>query len=338
MLFKSNSGITVSKESRIKLKQIQSVNSNRLLNMKKIAFLINGKIRNIHAVISKIESAFSTNYTIAFFTSKYSGHTIELSAKAAEQGYNYIICLGGDGSLNEVVNGLMLAKNRNKNLDFKIGILPFGTGNDFIKTLKAPHTISGIKKLIDEDSYKEIDLGIVQFKDHTGSDSSRYFINITDIGIGGIVVQKLGKYSKILGANLTYLIAIVNTLLSYRNQPIKAVADEFTFEGKVKNFVVANGKYFGSGIGIAPDAELDDGNFAIVILAEISLMDFMKFSFILKKCKKIDHPQIIYKKAKVITVDSLSSPQPIDMDGEFIGYSPMQIKVQAKALTFLCPL
>ena len=306
--------------------------------MKKIAFIIHGKVRKKQEMILEIESTFSDNYKIAFFFSEYSGHAIELSAKAAQEGFNYIICIGGDGSLNEVVNGVMQAKNRNKELNIKVGILPFGTGNDFIKTIKSPHTFSGIKNLIDNDSFKKIDLGIVQFKNRAGSDSCRYFINITDIGIGGVVVQNLGKYSKALGGNITYMMAIVNTLLSYRNQPIRAVADEFTFEGKVKNFVVANGKYFGSGIGIAPDAEVDNGKFSIVILAEASLIEFLNFSVTFKKCVKIDHPQIIYKSAKEITVDSLSTPQPIDMDGEFIGYSPMKIKILPGVLSFLCPL
>lgn len=304
--------------------------------MKKIAFIVHGKTRNIQQVINDLKSTFSGNYEITFLKSEHSGHAIELAENAAEGGFNYIICIGGDGSLNEVVNGVMQAKNKNKELIVKVGILPFGTGNDFIKTIKSSATFSGLKKQIDEDSFKEIDLGIVQFKNHTGQDSSRYFINITDIGIGGVVVQKLCNYTKALGANFTYLMAITSTLLSYRNQPIKAVADEFTFEGKVKNFVVANGKFFGSGIGIAPDAELDNGKFSIVILNEVTLFDFLRFSTTFKKCRKIDHPQIIYKTAKEIEIDSLSIPQPIDMDGEFIGYSPLKIKIIPRTLSFLC--
>lgn len=304
--------------------------------MKKIAFIVHGKTRNIQQVISDLKSTFSGNNEITFLKSEHSGHAIELAENATEDGFNYIICIGGDGSLNEVVNGVMQAKNKNKELIVKVGILPFGTGNDFIKTIKSSATFTGLKKQIDEDSFKEIDLGIVQFKNHTGQDSSRYFINITDIGIGGVVVQKLCNYTKALGANFTYLMAITSTLLSYRNQPIKAIADEFTFEGKVKNFVVANGKFFGSGIGIAPDAELDNGKFSIVILNEVTLFDFLRFSTTFKKCRKIDHPQIIYKTAKEIEIDSLSIPQPIDMDGEFIGYSPLKIKIIPRTLSFLC--
>ncbi|HSY77791.1 MAG TPA: diacylglycerol kinase family protein [Bacteroidia bacterium] len=304
--------------------------------MKKIAFIIHGKIRRKQNIISELESTFQGNYKLSFLISEYSGHAIDLSFKAAQEGFNYIICLGGDGSLNEVVNGVMQAKEQNKELIIKVGVLPYGTGNDFIKTTKSPQSFSGMKKLIDENLSKEIDLGLVQFKNKAGLHDSRYFINIADVGIGGIVVQNIGSYSKALGANITYLAAIFNTLLSYRNQPVKAIANGFTFEGKIKNFVVANGKYFGSGIGIAPDAEIDNGKFAIVILGEVSLIQFLKLSFTFKKCRKIIHPQIIYKTAEEITIDSMSSPQPIDMDGEFIGYTPMSIRIQPGTLTFLC--
>jgi len=304
--------------------------------MKRIAFIIHGKIRKKQDIIRKLELTFQGNYKPVFFISEYSGHAIELSFNAASEGFNYIISLGGDGTLNEVVNGIMQARNLNKDLNIMVGVLPFGTGNDFIKTSKSPHSFSGIKKLIDKNLSKEIDLGLVQFKDKKGLDSKRYFINIADVGIGGLVVQKIGNYSKALGANITYLAAIFNTLLFYRNQPVKAIADGFVFEGRVKNFVVANGKYFGSGIGIAPDAEIDNGKFSMVILGEVSLIQFLKLSITFKKCKKVIHPQIIYKSAEEIAIDSMASPQPIDMDGEFIGYTPMNIKIQPGALTFLC--
>ncbi|HXP48802.1 MAG TPA: diacylglycerol kinase family protein [Bacteroidia bacterium] len=304
--------------------------------MKKIAFIIHGKIRKKQKVIAELESTFHGNYKPSFFISEYSGHAIELSYKAAEEGYNYIICLGGDGSLNEVVNGVMQARNLNKEIMVKVGVLPFGTGNDFVKTIQSPHSFSGIKKLIDENSSKEIDLGLIQFKDKTRADRSRYFINITDIGLGAVVVQKIRSYTKVLGPNLAYMTLVIKTLLSYRNQLVNAKTEEFVYEGKVKNFVIANGKYFGSGMGIAPDAEINDGKFAIVILADVTLFHFLKFSATLKKCKKVIHPQVMYKTAEEITIDSMSGPQPIDMDGEFIGYTPMNIKIQPRIITFLC--
>jgi len=304
--------------------------------MKKIAFILNGKNKKKEKIIKELNTVFKGDYQLAFPASEYPGHATTLAAKAADEGYSYIISIGGDGSLNEVVNGIMQAKNKDNQLNVKVGVLPYGTGNDFIKTIKSPETFEGLKTLIDTDSSKPIDLGLVNFIDHSGKESSRYFINITDIGIGGEAVQKLGKYTKALGSDINYFLAIFDTFLSYRNQPLRAVAEEFTFEGKVKNFVVANGKYYGSGLGVAPDAEVDDGKFAIVILAEATLFEFMKFSVLFRKCERLTHPQIIYYSTKEVKIDSLSTPQLIDMDGEFIGSSPLTLKVIPKTLSFIC--
>lgn len=306
--------------------------------MKKIAFILHGKIKSRQKLMNEVYSVFNGSYEVSFLTTEHAGHSIELSAKAAEEGFDYIICVGGDGSLNEVANGIMQAKNRNASLDVKMGVLPHGTGNDFVKTVKSPHDCAGLKKLVDEDSCKEIDLGFVDFINPQGLESNRYFINITDIGMGGVVAEKLSRFSKALGPAITYQMAIISTLVSYRNQPVEAVADEFTFEGKVMNLIIANGKYFGSGMGVAPDAEVDDAKFSVVIVAEISLLDYVKNLGEIKKCKQIEHPQVMYKHAKEISVFSLAAPQPIDMDGEFIGYSPMKVKVVPRALKFLCPL
>ncbi len=306
--------------------------------MKKIAFILHGRIKNRQKLMNEVYSVFKDNYEIAFFTTEHEGHSIQLSAKAAEKGFNYVICVGGDGSLNEVANGIMQAQNHHASVDVRVGVLPYGTGNDFVKTVKSPPNCIGLKKLIDENLCKEIDLGFVQFINPQGVESSRYFINITDIGMGGVVAEKISKSSKFLGPAITYQIGIISTLISYRNQPIKAIADEFTFEGKVMNLIIANGKYFGSGMGVAPDAEVDDAKFSIVIVAEISLLDYIQNLGEIKKCKQITHPKVMYKHAKNISVDSLSAPQPIDMDGEFIGYTPMKVSVVTKALKFLCPV
>ena len=306
--------------------------------MKKIAFILHGKITGKQQLMNEVYSVFNGDYDISFFTTEHPGHSVELSAKATEQGFDYIICVGGDGSLNEVANGVMQAKNKSVGLDVKVGVLPHGTGNDFIKTVKSPQDCAGLKKLIDLDSFKEIDLGLVRFNNPQGVASSRYFINITDVGMGGVVAEKLSRFSKALGPSMTYQMAILSTLVSYRHQPIKVVADGFNFEGKVMNMIVANGKYFGSGMGVAPDAEVDDAKFSLVMVGEISLIDYIRHIGTIKKCKKIEHPQVNYKSATEITIDSLTAPQAIDMDGEFIGYSPMHLKVVPKAIKFICPL
>ena len=166
---------------------------------------------------------------------------------------------------------------------------------------------------------------------------SGYFINITDLGIGGVISRKLAGSRKLLGATLTYQAVIISTaFIGYKHQLIKAKADKFEYAGKIMNFIVANGKYFGSGLGIAPDAKPDDGLFSIVIVGDVSLWDYLMNLSTIRKCLKVKHPKLQYFDAEEICIKS-ESLLPIDMDGEFIGYSPLKINIIHNVLTFIAP-
>ena len=311
-------------------------NSKRV--MKKVAFIFHGKVKGRDKLFAEIKNIFGAGYILEQLVTERANHGLELSYQAAKNGATHIICVGGDGSLNEVANGIMKAKAElpvSGQSDIYIGLLPKGTGNDFAKTIKVNFDITALKEFIDKDSYCEIDLGLTEYTNHENARATRYFINITDVGIGGSISQRLVNSSKILGPTLTYQKAIITELLLYKNQPLKVKADSFNHEGKVMNFIVANGKYFGAGLGIAPDAEPADGLFAIVILGGISIFDYLKNLGSVRKCKKIEHPEVQYLSASEVYIESSAGPLPIDMDGEFIGYSPMRVTIVPKALKFL---
>lgn len=305
--------------------------------MKKIAFIVHGKIKKREKILAQIKEVFIGNYSVSFFITEQPGQTVPLTCNAIQKGNTYIICIGGDGSLNEVANGIMKAISDNiisNGNEIYLGILPAGTGNDFVKTTGISFNLHELKKYIDANSCLAVDLGLVHFKSKTNEDTSRYFINITDVGMGGMVAEKLSKASKWLGATFTYQKAILTTLFSYKNQWIKVKADSFSFEGKMMNFIIANGKYFGSGLGIAPQAQPDDGKFSIIILGEVSLLDYVQKLGDIKKCQIIQHPNIAYHTAQQIDIETPRLP--IDMDGEFIGYSPMKISITTRAIKLLC--
>ena len=199
--------------------------------MKKIAFILHGKIKHRHSLISRIENVFSGSFELSFSTTTYPKHSEELALTAVINGATHIICVGGDGSLNEVVNGVMSAKRNSAGTgvsydSLRVGLLPSGTGNDFSKTMKVVNDIGRLRQLIEDDSCRSIDLGLAEFIDPKGQKASQYFINITDVGMGGVVVEKIAKSSKFLGANLTYQKSIIGTLLTYKNRPVKAVIDD----------------------------------------------------------------------------------------------------------------
>lgn len=308
--------------------------------MPKIAFFINPAIRNFKKIEIEIQHSF-LKYDYKFFISEYSGHFLNLPQKAVNEGFTHFIAVGGDGTLNEIVNGIVSAFKTEESYDWekiksiKIGILPSGSGNDFVKNL-GYKTITELQNLIDKDTSGLVDIGFTEYLDRNRNKAERFFINVSDVGIGGEVVINKEKLPLTLPGETNYFLAIISTFLTYKKKQIKVTAKEFSWEGKVLNFVIANAKYFGNSIGIAPHAEISDGKFAITNIGDISLIDYFKNIGTAKKCQKIIHPQVSYTESEELLIESLDHlPLTIDMDGEFIGYAPVKFTCLQQKLCFL---
>ncbi len=304
--------------------------------MKQIAFILHGKIKNHYKIIVGIKAHFGDTATLTFLVTQHANHASELARTAVLNGATHVVCIGGDGSLNEVINGVMSANSNNVN-EIRIGLLPNGTGNDFARTIGVTYEIALLKKWIEEDSYRVVDIGWTEYFDGDGQQASRYFVNITDVGIGGAIAQRLANSSKVLGPTITYQKAILTALLTYKNQPVKVHADSFDYEREVMSLIVANGRFFGGGMGIAPDALPDDKLFSVVIVGKISILEYLMNLGKIKKSKKIEHSEIKYLTAAQLLIESSIGPLPIDMDGEFVGYTPLKLKVVPAAMKFISP-
>lgn len=309
--------------------------------MKQIAFILHGKIKKRQQFIAEAKAFFADSASLAFKITEFPDHANELAYHAVKEGATHVICVGGDGSLNEVVNGVMRVLDNpfvtEKEKHVMVGVLPHGTGNDFSRTMGIAYNIESLKKWIEDDSFRIIDVGRAEYRGKDNKDTSRYFINITDIGIGGAIVHGLSNSSKVLGSFLTYQMGILKALFTYKKQPVKVSADTFNYERSIMSLIVADGRYFAGGLGIAPDALPDDKLFSIVIIGEVSTWTYLKNLGKIKKSIKIDHPELKYLSASEIFIESPSGPLPIDMDGEFVGFSPVKIKVVPAALRFIGP-
>ena len=308
------------------------------LRMKKIVFILHGKIKRQDKLIAQLKFLFGEAYQPCFYVTTHADHSVELAQHAVAEGATHIICLGGDGSLNEVVNGVLTSGQAESDIsNIKIGLLPYGTGNDFARTMGVLNDGRLLKQWIDDDSYRSIDVGHTGYCDRHGKTTSRYFINITDVGIGGAIAQDLDTSSKMFGPTLTYQKAIISALLTYKNRAVKITGDTFTYTGKIMSLVVANGRFFGGGMGIAPDAKVDDKLFSVVVIGAISIFEYLQNLGNIKKSKRIEHNELQYLSVSEILIESADAePLPIDMDGEFIGYTPIQMKVVPAAINFIC--
>lgn len=300
--------------------------------MIKIGFIIHGKTRKKQFLVDEIKRIVEARFfQTQILETLFEQPAILLTESAVAEGFSNIIACGGDGTLNEVLNGILKTKQEN----IKLGIIPSGSGNDFVKTICSPASLSALKDSIIEQKTKQIDVGLAEFVSKEGQSTLRYFINIADVGIGGVIAQQLTEVIKIFGSLITYQYFVLKNFLTYRPHQIKVIGYDFEYSGNIMNFCAANAKYFGSGLGIAPAADIADGILNAVAIGEVSLLDYLKKLPNLKKCKPLKHPTIKYFTSKTLFFESTNQLVPIDMDGEFVGFLPMKITVKPQAINFI---
>ncbi|MCZ2101265.1 MAG: diacylglycerol kinase family lipid kinase [Chitinophagales bacterium] len=304
--------------------------------MNDLFFIINGRSEKHKAIILKIEEVFK-DISHKIVVTEYIGHAIAIAELAVKEGYEKIICSGGDGTLNETLNGILKAAQhlgKYPNTNIRLGIIPAGTGNDFIKTMDSPVHLSDLKTSVQQDLTQKIDVGLLEYQAVNGEKAQRWFINVVDVGLGGEVAAQLSRSSRRLGPFLTYQKAIISTLLSYRKLPVMVQGSTVNYKGNTMLCVIANAKYFGSGIGIAPDADPTNAQFSIVIAGDLSMLKYLRNIGKARKCEHLKMPEISYHESASITVTELDKKLPVDMDGEFIGYSPVKAEVIPQAICF----
>ncbi|WP_417431913.1 diacylglycerol/lipid kinase family protein [Halpernia sp.] len=297
----------------------------------KITFIIHAKLRGISSLKSEIEATFSNGYEIKFKSTNKTFGAKDSAIEAIEENAEIIVICGGDGSINETVNGFLETENSHA---INFGVLPLGTGNDFSRSLSVKNNLQELKSLIEQRKTIDVSVFKMNFIDKKQNENSRYFVNISDIGLGGFVVKKVSHSSKILGGNITYFLAIIFSFLQYKKQAVQLKSDTFNWEGNMMSLCMANGKYFGSGMCIAPDANICDDRLQLTILGNVSLWDYIKNLNKIRKGQKIKHKEIFYTSVNNCKITSKENPCPIDMDGEFIGFTPLEVNLAERKISF----
>jgi diacylglycerol kinase (ATP) len=251
-----------------------------------------------------------------------------LSNRAVEDGVDAIIAAGGDGTLHQVINGVLFGRE-GENLP-AIGLIPIGSANDFARAIGVRRNPEQLKQLLTAFHPKPIDAGRATFQDG----SHHYFINIADTGMGPDVAQRVNGGKKPWGADAAYYMAILKTFTTYKPTEITITTESWTWTGKVRTLAIANGKCFGHGLYVAPDALPDDGMFSVFIGGDISVLDFIRYSGKLKKGQLIHHPEVHYRTAKKVTI---TSPHVLmtEADGELLHPLPVTVEVLERKLPFL---
>jgi YegS/Rv2252/BmrU family lipid kinase len=259
------------------------------------------------------------------------GDAIDLARKALFEGAEQIVCVGGDGTLNEVVNGFM-GEDGPIRPGAALAYIPRGTGCDFIKTVPIPKDLDRAMDLILESHARPIDLGQLRYRDHRGEPALRYFHNITSFGLGGEVDERVNRTTKAFGGFVSFIWATLISILIYDKKRIRLKMDnglQQTFSSW--NVVVANGQYQGGGMWVAPDARVDDGTFHVTVIGDLSLPEVFWHLPKLYNGKLLEVGKVSAFEAKKVEADS-DQQVLLDVDGEPLGALPVVIEIVPNAL------
>lgn len=268
------------------------------------------------------------DYDFEFTKKRY--HAVELTVTAINNGYRNIIAVGGDGTVNEIVNGIFIQQAA-PTTDILLGAIAVGTGNDWARTYKVPwdYTLA-VEALIEKHDFLQ-DVGLASFYE-TRVQHTRYFANAVGIGFDGAVgfrfnrLKELGRRGKWL-----YMIALVHALIKYRATRVYAKIDERSIKSDIFSATLGIGKFNGGGMLQVPDAVSDDGLFDMTVIRKLSKWNVLRNLPILYNGKIYEHPKISVVRAKDITIHSLP-PMPMELDGEAVGHSPFTFKIIPRAI------
>jgi diacylglycerol kinase (ATP) len=268
------------------------------------------------------------------YMTKRPGDAVIFARNAVAEKTRLLICVGGDGTLNEVVNGIMNNEESIRS-NVTLGFIPNGTGCDFVRSVSIPQNIEQAMDLVASGHRCSIDLGVLVFQDHKGHDRCRYFHNIASFGLGGEVAQRVNRTTKALGPFISFMWATLISVFLYGTKSIRILIDgSFEKEVSAWNVVVANGQYHGGGMRVAPDASVCDGLLHVTIIGDLTIPEVFLNLSKLYNGRICDIDKVIARTCKKVA--SISDDRVlIEVDGEQPGMLPMVVKIVPGALNII---
>jgi YegS/Rv2252/BmrU family lipid kinase len=258
-------------------------------------------------------------------------HATALTRRALDDGFTRIVAVGGDGTLSEVANGFFDGR-RPRAPDAVLGLIPRGTGTDLARTLGIEPALDTACAHLARATTRVIDVGYTRFLDHHGSPAERVVLNATSFGCGGAVAAAVGTRSKRLGGRLAFLLATARTLLRYRDQSVSLRIDDGALERlTITCCVVCNGRFFGGGMHVAPEASLDDGRLDVTVWQGFRFHDFIVKRGALYNGTHVHDPGT--RTLRAVRVYATSDERVLlEIDGEAAGTLPATFEIIPAAL------
>jgi diacylglycerol kinase (ATP) len=260
------------------------------------------------------------------------GDATVLARTAVCSGVRWIAVAGGDGTINEVLNGYCAERNR---ADLPpLSFLPFGSGNDWVRSLGIPRDPLRAAKALANSRLRAVDIGVARFHGRSGHPEERYFINFAEAGVGARSVQPMNALPRWGRTGMVYLATAVATAFHYSPRRLRIACDANAARETepLLSVIVANGRFFGGGIQCAPMARLDDGLLDVVTIGSFGKLELLRKVRKFVAGRYLDESRVSHIAARLIEI---SGPVdfPFELDGDFVGTLPAAIKVIPRALT-----
>ncbi|MFN2399401.1 MAG: diacylglycerol kinase family protein [Gemmatimonadaceae bacterium] len=294
-------------------------------------------------------SAFRTHFgpfECAFTEAR--GDATMIAERESIAGRRLLIACGGDGTVSEVANGILRSGH-----DTELAVLPSGTGGDFRRTLGIPARTAGAALALRNGISTRIDAARVSCADETGIMHERFFVNVASFGLSAAVVGRMAENSRVgmtapsglgrfVSGPLSYAVATLQAFPHFSAPTIQLrLDDEVPFRITASNLCVANARYFGGGMKIAPDAKLDDGWLDVIAIGDLGALTLLSKSYRLYLGTHISLPSVHHRLALRVNAEQLGDgrqdPVRVEADGELIGRLPASFEVLPSALRVRLP-
>ena len=303
------------------------INSKTLLIINPVAG--SGEAGRKRAEIETLTEKFFTDHQTLL--TEAPGQAREYASQAVEAGVRKLICVGGDGTLNEVVNGLLAVKVEKKRRP-KLGYIPVGTGSDLARTMGITENLeNGLRNIANREG-KWVDVGRATFVDHEGETIRRYFINVLSFALGGEVAGRVNRSSKAMGGFVSFLWQTLSAVFSFEKPLIRLKIDDMDEGNRICwHVAIANGQYHGGGMRIAPDAKVDDGFLRVTVVGDLTLPEVLLNIPNLYNGRIYSVPKISRFTGHKIEAGAKENVL-IDLDGEQPGRLPVRAEIIPLAL------
>ena len=264
-------------------------------------------------------------------------HATELTREALRGGANLVIAVGGDGSVNEVVNGFF-DKGVRVGAKARLAYVPFGTGGDLQRSLQLPTEPAAVADALAGGHVFPMDLAHAKLLSHEGGPIERYFVNLLSFGMGGDVsIHAKNNFLTNWGGQTAFFYATFAVFLGYRGKTVRIrLDDDPAREFFITNIAVGNGRYHGGGMLPCPGADLDDGLLEVTCIRKLTMWELIRDIRMLYSGKVYEHAKVERFAARKIVAESEDTTR-IEVDGEALGRLPLEVNVLPAAIELAVP-